>query len=120
MGKLNKIFGYFFKKNTEIEETGLMTLTLGNKATILHYMREGQKLVALTLSTTDKVKRIQAGTDAQVAFTKGTKQLFDVKDVTVVEDQTRVQAVFDKMLANKFTHFSKRRDNLVVIEMVLK
>jgi general stress protein 26 len=109
-------FNYFFKKGSELSEKGIVKLVHEKSDANLHYIREGNKLVALTLGTSNKIKRIIDNDEMKLAFANSSKDFIDTK-VSIVKDQKKIKMQFNKMLEMNFTHFKKYNDDLVILEL---
>lgn len=117
---ITRVIKYFFKKEMEITEKGIIKLIQGEKETTLHYIQSDDKLLALTLKSSQKVQAIHNHIPAQLSFAKKDRTNLIDADIQVIENKTVVKQVFDQMLALNFTHFKTYNDNLVVLEITMK
>lgn len=113
---MKQVVKYFFNKSTEMEEKGLVKLEQGNKVSTLHYIKDNNKILSLTKSGSEKVELIQQDKNVKLGFAMKSSDSVD-STATIISDKNRVKDIFDKMLDNKFTHFKKYSDDLVLIEM---
>lgn len=114
---LTRVVKYFFKKEMEITEKGIIKLIQGEKETSLHYIQSDNKLLALTLGSSEKVSLLKKDTPVKLSFAKKDRTNLIDADVKVIEKKETVKQVFDQMLALNFTHFKKYSDELVVLEI---
>lgn len=110
---------YFFKKGTEISDKGLVRLVQGNKTTTLHYIKDVNKVLSLTLGSSEKVKLIKTDSNIKLGFALKSNDSVDYT-AKIIDDKKIVKKLFDTMLTNKFTHYKKYSDDLVILEMTSK
>lgn len=116
---ITRAIKYFFKKEMKITEKGFVKLLQNEKETTLHYIQSDDKLLALTLKTSDKVNAINNNIPAQLSFAKKDRTNFIDANIKIIHNQATVKQVFDQMLALNFTHFKAYSNDLVVLEITM-
>lgn len=113
---MKKELDFFMKKELVISDKGLLKLVQNGRESVLHYIKDGDKLLSLTQKESNKVKGINDDPNVKIGLTKKSLNLFDVAAV-VNNSEERIKEVFNKMLGLKFTHYKKYRHDLVVLEL---
>ncbi|MGL4662879.1 MAG: hypothetical protein ACRCV7_04305 [Culicoidibacterales bacterium] len=116
---ITRAIKYFLKKEMEITEKGFVKLLQDEKETTLHYIQSDDKLLALTLKTSDKVDAINNNIPTQLSFAKKDQTNLIDANIKIIHNQATVKQVFDQMLALNFTHFKAYSNDLVVLEITM-
>lgn len=116
---ITRAIKYFFKKEMEITEKGFVKLLQHEKETTLHYIKSDDKLLALTLKTSDKVDAINNNIPAQLSFAKKDRTNLIDANIKIIHNQATVKQVFNQMIALNFTHFKTYNNDLVVLEITM-